>query len=808
MSDFLNPLGGRFLGPSGPVATSSVLGTVPDPPRGFRQLDPGTIIKGVVLGRESDGLTAIATDKGTVRVASNVPLQAGAQVTLEVRPAGDRLQVLILANDTPQRGASSNTTVAASAAGAQAAQTAASQPHATTAAQTAQPPALPPTSAPGPDARGPDPRPADAKGQAPNVPAATQARPDQPSIQFVGSSLRAVVVQASPLPADTPAPQQAQPPVPQVALSPLPPIPQPLPPQQQAAPQPIPEQPTQPPAQGPQIPAPQNPVPPIASQAQPPQPAPPAALPTTALPPVSAPTTTQPTGAIPTGAIPTGAIPTGIVPTGTLPTAPAPTAPVSSTPVTATSLPTSSPGIPIPANVVTPAPSSAATLQAALLGVGAEKKVTSGPPITTAYAPSTVAPALAAQEYAGHDTPLPRTPGQPATAPETSQPSGLSGQIPASTAFGTDAKQRILALFASAAATPGEKPSPITGPENLLGKAAPLPLGAELKLRVLAVQMQLDQEIEFDPIATDPHDAKGQVIFGRVVSITPAGHAVIHTPLGDIMLQNRSSLAVGARLALAIDTLDVAPPPSGVAMPVVQTPQQALLTLAQSWPTLADLIAIFQGAGNGQTRADNLDPDMARQALAMLPHAGNKLGTGMMNAMAALRAGDIGKLLGPLFAAKGAGAEREEMVRRLRGEFSQLSALAQDRPEVDWRALFLPVIDDQGRVTQVNLFYRRPKKGEAEDRPGGGTGTRFVVEADFSRLGPFQLDGLMRKQRFDLMIRSRARLNDRMRLDIEAIYEEARGLTGFTGSIAFQTVDEFPVIPLDDLKRSTPTVTV
>ena len=104
MSDILNPLGGRFVGPPGPVATTSVLGTVADPPRGLRQLDPGTIIKGVVLGRERDGLTAIATDKGTVRVAANIPLTAGAQVTLEVRATGDRLQVLILANDIARTG--------------------------------------------------------------------------------------------------------------------------------------------------------------------------------------------------------------------------------------------------------------------------------------------------------------------------------------------------------------------------------------------------------------------------------------------------------------------------------------------------------------------------------------------------------------------------------------------------------------------------------------------------------------------------------------------------------------------------------
>lgn len=191
----------------------------------------------------------------------------------------------------------------------------------------------------------------------------------------------------------------------------------------------------------------------------------------------------------------------------------------------------------------------------------------------------------------------------------------------------------------------------------------------------------------------------------------------------------------------------------------------------------------------------------------MLPHFGARLGAGMVNAMAALRGRDIGRLLGSFFAAKGAGAEKDDLVRRLRGEFAQLSALAQDRSEIDWRALFLPVLDDQGRVGRINIFYRRPKRGD-DDLPGSDGGTRFVVEADFSRLGPFQLDGLMRQHRFDLMVRSKQRLTDRMRRDIEAIYEEARGITGFAGSIAFQTVDDFPVAPLDEMKRGGGTVTV
>lgn len=477
---------------------------------------------------------------------------------------------------------------------------------------------------------------------------------------------------------------------------------------------------------------------------------------------------------------------TTLPPTGG--TAPLPTSPVV--------IGTPAPIIVSPVGVSAAAVVSAATVQAALLAAGAEKKdkPTSAPPIATAPI-SAIAELKGAASSALNDMP---EQGQGGTT--------AAGAPPLASALTADAKQRILALFAAANATPGldvEEIKPASVRATAAG--APLPLGAELKLRVLAVQMQAGQQISIDPIALDPNDARGQIIFGRVVSVTPAGHAVIHTPLGDIMLQDRSALVPGAQLALAIDTLETPAPPVPQT-PVVQTPQQALLTLSQGWPTLADIVSLLQGTSPDVARAA-IDADTAHQALAMLPHAGIRLGAGLMSAMAALRSGDLAKLIGPLLAAKGLGSDREEMVKRLKGEFTQLSALAQDRPEVDWRALFLPVIDDQGRVTQVNLFYRRSKKNDADPNERG-SGTRFVVEADFSRLGPFQLDGLMRPQRFDLMVRSQQRLTDRMRREIEAIYEEARGLTGFAGSIAFQTVNEFPVIPLDDMKKGNPTYTV
>src|SRR4051794_33209920 len=98
MSDIFNPIGRSLPGYSGPTV---VTGVVADPPRTLLGLITGTILKGTVVGKGPDGLTTIATDKGTVTVATNAALPAGAAVTLEVRNAGgDRLQVLILAVET------------------------------------------------------------------------------------------------------------------------------------------------------------------------------------------------------------------------------------------------------------------------------------------------------------------------------------------------------------------------------------------------------------------------------------------------------------------------------------------------------------------------------------------------------------------------------------------------------------------------------------------------------------------------------------------------------------------------------------
>jgi len=296
--------------------------------------------------------------------------------------------------------------------------------------------------------------------------------------------------------------------------------------------------------------------------------------------------------------------------------------------------------------------------------------------------------------------------------------------------------QRLAALFAEAGET---KPATVlppqlahlnvggpiaTGQAPLIAKIA---TGAEVTLNIIAVMAAKGAEIEIAPEAVK---LTGTVVplLGTVLGYTRAGHPVIETPAGAIMLQQRARLPVGAQVALILDP--VAPLPAATVLPVT-SPQQALFQLSSAWPSLDDVIAILRGAGAGAN-------DAAPPPPPGVPQTGPKLAAGLANAMAALRSGDIEKLLGPLLAGRKLPADKEEAVKRLREEFAQLSSLAQDRPNVDWRALFLPVYDERMGLTQINLYYRRGGGGNSEDPESKENGTRFLVEVNFAALGAFQ----------------------------------------------------------------------
>jgi hypothetical protein len=332
--------------------------------------------------------------------------------------------------------------------------------------------------------------------------------------------------------------------------------------------------------------------------------------------------------------------------------------------------------------------------------------------------------------------------------------------------------------------------TPAAAPAMSLAPAM-LPAGSELTLHVVAVLPTKDSALEIAPEAARLTGGAAPLI-GKVLGYTRASHAVIDTPAGALMMQERTRLPVGAQVALVLEPMA---PAAALSLPPITSPQQALLYLSNRWPALDDLLAVLRGA----PLAPSNDPDSPPPP--GVPQTGPKLAAGLAAAINAFRSGEMERLLTPMLAGRKLPGEKEEMVKRLKEEFTQLSDLAKDRPAVDWRALFLPIYDPRIGLTQVNLYYRH-NSGEGSEKDKKDQGTRFLVDVNFAALGAFQLDGLIRGKRFDLMIRSRSRLSRNQRQDIIDIFESALEVGGNTGALEFRTVETFPVSPLDELRQS------
>lgn len=192
-----------------------------------------------------------------------------------------------------------------------------------------------------------------------------------------------------------------------------------------------------------------------------------------------------------------------------------------------------------------------------------------------------------------------------------------------------------------------------------------------------------------------------------------------------------------------------------------------------------------------------IDPGLASSLVQrVIPAPGANLGSNVMFFLSALTRGDLAGWLGRAVVARLEEAGHGDVMVRLASSFGQLARLAEPPAMGEWQALFVPLFDGEAE-RQVRLYIRRNfRDGEdSDDRDE----TRFIVELELDRMGDIQLDGLVREQTFDLILRSPVALPHSTKHDIIAIFTEGLEITGFTGTLAFQVADDFPVSPIDDM---------
>ena len=146
-----------------------------------------------------------------------------------------------------------------------------------------------------------------------------------------------------------------------------------------------------------------------------------------------------------------------------------------------------------------------------------------------------------------------------------------------------------------------------------------------------------------------------------------------------------------------------------------------------------------------------------------------------------------------------------DMLARAESEFNSIARQFTEPLPGQWQSLFFPMAVG-GELQQARLFVKRDRKDKEEQgKRKKEDDTRFVVEMELTQLGQMQLDGFVRRREeaisFDLVVRSHHPLDKVDEQEISRIYNDSAAITGFQGSLSFQTVKEFPVNPMEEINR-------
>jgi hypothetical protein len=266
-----------------------------------------------------------------------------------------------------------------------------------------------------------------------------------------------------------------------------------------------------------------------------------------------------------------------------------------------------------------------------------------------------------------------------------------------------------------------------------------------------------------------------------------SGSTLLRSPFGLIRLPVPAHEPPGSQVALELLPSRDGAPARALNGHELGTSRQ-ILALGQQWPALRNLVTALE------TEA----PELAQQTLTTaLPRVGPTLAAGMLLFVAAMRNGNLRHWLGEQAVETLERRGHGGLVKQLADDMAALPRLTESQPN-GWQTLLLPVYDGEA-LRQIRMSLRRSRKDEAGERKDGA---RFIIEAELSKLGPLQLDGLVRMPQFDLAVRTRENMPPDLRANIVEIFNDALQATGMRGSVAFQATRDLRPGPFDNWQAS------
>lgn len=320
-----------------------------------------------------------------------------------------------------------------------------------------------------------------------------------------------------------------------------------------------------------------------------------------------------------------------------------------------------------------------------------------------------------------------------------------------------------------------------------------LPAGSAIAVTVNSIQPPAQGPTVPTP-GLQPLPTGGATITATVVGSTAAGQPLLQTSFGLVSIPGAQGLPAGTGVTLGLSPSALGNaeataraalglPPGGTAGTATAGGQPA--SLGRAWPALNEAFV----------QLSQTNPALAQTLLqTAIPQPGPQLAGALLFFMAALRGGDVRGWMGDQAARALSGRDgRSPLLARLGEDMGQMTRTATDAAGNEWRGFYIPLFDGRD-LQQIRLFMRDPAE-EGEGGKEGASGHRFLIDLDLSRLGALQLDGLARKERLDLIVRTHRALPRDIKADIVRLFTETAERVGLKGQVSFQATPHFPPLP-------------
>ncbi|MFN3461448.1 MAG: hypothetical protein ACK4ZN_10605 [Oceanibaculum sp.] len=319
-----------------------------------------------------------------------------------------------------------------------------------------------------------------------------------------------------------------------------------------------------------------------------------------------------------------------------------------------------------------------------------------------------------------------------------------------------------------------------------------LPAGSAIAVTVNNIQPPAQGSSAPTP-GLQPLPTGGATITATVVGSTAAGQPLLQTSFGLVSIPGAQGLPTGTGVTLGLSPSALgnaeATARAALGLPPGGTAGTAAggqpASLGRAWPALNEAFV----------QLSQTNPALAQTLLqTAIPQPGPQLAGALLFFMAALRGGDVRGWMGDQAARALSGRDgRSPLLARLGEDMGQMTRTGTDAAGNEWRGFYIPLFDGRD-LQQIRLFMRDPAE-EGEGGKEGASGHRFLIDLDLSRLGALQLDGLARKERLDLIVRTHRALPRDIKADITRLFTETAERVGLKGQVSFQATPHFPPLP-------------